>query len=285
MDSLVFKISWRVIAYPALAYAIISLILFYLYVHPRKYISGVKPSDSGVMFEDVSLTTADGLKLAGWFIPNKNSKKAVIICHGYPMDKGDVYGMTSFMGKDFNLLLFDFRGLGGSGGFFSSGGTKETADIDAAIAFLADRGFKKVGLFGFSMGAATILMSKNPAVAVRVADAPFADIDGELDYVFKGYGALRRPLIWLMKYWSFIFLGANMDRVSPLNRITELTQPVLLIHGDKDTQVPVESSLRLKAANPRAELWVINGANHGETLAIAGNSYENRVVDFFQKNL
>ena len=118
-----------------------------------------------------------------------------------------------------------------------------------------------------------------------MADAPFADIDGELDYVFKGYGVLRRPLIWLMKYWSFIFLGANMDRVSPLNRIAELTQPVLLIHGDKDTQVPVESSLRLKAANPRAELWIINGANHGETLAIAENSYKNKVVDFFQKNL
>ncbi len=278
-------ILWRVIAYPALAYIVFSLIIFYLYVHPRRYISGFKPSDSGVGFEAVTFTTSDGVRLAGWFIPNKNSKKAVIICHGYPMDKGNVYGMASFLIKDFNVLLFDFRALGESGGFFSTGGAKETADVDAAIAFLADKGFKSVGLFGFSMGASAILMSRNPAIAARTADSPYADIGEELGYIFKGYGAFRRPLIRLMKFWSILALGVNMDRVSPLRRVTEITGPLLLIHGDKDTQVPVESSLKLKAANPEAVLWIINDANHGETRAAAAGAYENKVMDFFKKNI
>ena len=285
MNSLAFKIFWRVVAYPALICIIFSLIIFYLYVHPRRYKSEFKPSDFGAKFEAVKFTTSDGVRLAGWFIPNKNSKKAVIICHGYPMDKGNVYGMTSFLAKGFNLLLFDFRAMGESDGFFSTGGVKETGDVDAAIAFLAKKGFKKVGLFGFSMGASTILMSGNPAVTARVADAPFADIGGELDYIFKGYGVFRHPLIRLMKTWSILILGVNMDRVSPLQRAAEITTPLLLIHGDSDTQVPVQASLALKAANPRAELWIIKNAGHGETRAAAGYPYEKKVLDFFQKYL
>ena len=282
---LAYMILWRIIAYPAIVYIIFSFILFYLYAHPHRYISEVKPSDLGVKFETVRFTAADGVRLAGWFIPNENSKKAVIICHGYPMDKGNVYGMASFLAKDFNLLLFDFRAMGRSGGFFSTGGVKETGDVDAAIAFLADKGFKHIGLFGFSMGASTILMSVNPAVTARVADAPFADMGGELDYVFRGYGAFRRPLIRLMKVWSVLILGVNLDRVSPLRRVPEITKPLLLIHGDKDNQVPVESALRLKAANPRAELWIIKGAGHGETWATAGYPYEKQVMEFFHKNI
>jgi hypothetical protein len=285
MNNLAFKIIWRVIAYPALLYIVFSLIIFYLYVHPRRYISVGKPSDYGVRFETVGFTTSDGLRLEGWFIPNNNSKKAVIICHGYPMDKGDVYGMASFLAKDFNLLLFDFRALGRSGGFFSTGGANETVDVDAAISFLAGKGFKKAGLFGFSMGASAILMSLNPAVAARVADAPYADLGKELDYVFKDYGAFRHPLIWLMKAWSILALGINMDRVSPLHRVAEMTTPVLLIHGENDTQVPVRAALALKAANPRAELWIIKNAGHGETHGAAGDAYEKRVTEFFQKNI
>lgn len=281
----IYMILWRVIAYPVVVYVFFSLIFFYLYVHPRRYISVFKPSDFGIAFEAVNFTAADGVRLAGWFIPNKRSKKAVIICHGYPADKGNIYGMTYFLAKDFNLLLFDFRAMGESGGFFSTGGAKETRDVDAAIAFLADKGFKKVGLFGFSLGASTILMSGNPAAAARVADAPFADIGGELDYIFQGYGAFRHPLIRLMKAWSVLILGVNMDRVSPLRRVTGLTTPLLLIHGDTDTQVPVRASLALKAANPGAELWIIKNAGHGETWAAAGYPYEKRVTEFFQKHL
>jgi len=280
-----YMVLWRLIFYPAFLYTVFSLIFFYLYTHPRRNISGFTPSDFGSRFEAVRLTTSDGVELAGWYIPNKKSKKAVIVCHGYPMDKGNVFGMTSFLVRDFNVLLFDFRAMGESKGFFSTGGERELKDVDAAIAFLQGKGFKRAGLFGFSMGAAAILMSRNPAAAARVADAPFADIGEELNYVFSGYGAFRYPLVWLMKAWSRLVLGVNMDKVSPLRTITGLTVPALIIHGDADTQVPVEASRRLKAANPAIELWLVKGADHGETWAAGGLPYETKVVNFFIKNL
>jgi uncharacterized protein len=282
---IILMILWRIIAYSALICAVFSFILFYLYTHPKRYISPFTPSVFGLAFEAVKFTTTDGVELAAWYIPNKNSKKAVIACHGYPMDKGNILGMISFLARDFNVLLFDFRAMGGSKGFFSTGGVKELKDVDAAISFLKDRGFKKVGLFGFSMGAAAALMSNNPAVAARVADSPFADVGGELGRAFESMGALRHPLILMMKAWSLVILGVNMDSESPINKAAGLKTPTLIIHGDKDAMVPVGSSLKLKAACPGAELWIIKGADHGEAAGAAGRAYETRVTYFFNKAL
>ena len=201
-------------------------------------------------------------------------------------DKSDVLGLTSFMTRGFNLLYFDFRATGRSGGFFSSGGAKETRDIDAAVKFLEHKGFRNgVGAYGFSMGAATVLLSRNPAIKARVLDAPYADLGGELDYIFKPFGIWRKPLLGLMRLWSFVFMGVNINAVSPARSAAALTTPILLVHGDADRQVPLENSLRIKAANPAAELWVITGSGHGENWFSAGNLYEKRLSGFFEKNL
>ncbi len=285
-NSLFFKIGWRVVFYPALVYVTLSLVFFWLYAHPKRYTGSFVPADFNFKPEAVTLTTADGIKLDAWFIPNRNSKKAVIVCHGYPMDKSDVLGLTSFMARGFNLLYFDFRATGRSGGFFSTGGARETRDIDAAVKFLEEKGFKNgVGAYGFSMGAAAVLLSQNPAIKARVLDAPYADLGGELDYIFKPFGLWRKPLLGLMRLWSRLFMGVNINSVNPALSAAALKTPILLVHGDADTQVPLENSLRIKAAAPGAELWVIKGAGHGENWYQAGNRYETRITDFFRKNL
>jgi pimeloyl-ACP methyl ester carboxylesterase len=285
-DTLAFKIAWRLLFYPALVYVFLSLLFFWLYAHPKRYIGAYQPADFGFKPEAVTLQTADGVKLDAWFIPHKTSKKAVIICHGYPMDKGDVLGLTVFLAREFNLLYFDFRATGRSGGLFSTGGARETRDIDAAVKFLESRGFTRgVGAFGFSMGAASVLLSQNPAIKARVLDAPFADLGGELDYIFRPWGAWRRPLLVLMKTWSLVFMGVNINSVSPVKSAAALTTPILLVHGDADRQVPTENSVRIKAANPAAELWIVKGAGHGENWYRAGNEYEKRLKAFFNKNL
>jgi dipeptidyl aminopeptidase/acylaminoacyl peptidase len=285
-NSLAFKITWRVIFYPALVYVTFSLIFFWLYAHPKRYYGSYKPEDFRLKTEAVTLLTADGVKLDAWFLPNKTSKKAVVVCHGYPMDKGDVLGLTFFLARGFNLLYFDFRATGRSGGVFSSGGARETRDLDAAVKFLEDKGFRSgVGAYGFSMGAATVLLSTNPAIKARVLDAPYADLGGQLDYIFRPFGAWRRPLLGLMKLWSYVFMGVNVNAVSPALNAAALKTPILLVHGDADRQVPLANSRRIKAAAPGAELWVIKGSGHGENWYSAGNQYEVRLSNFFNRNL
>lgn len=286
MNSLFIKIGWRLLFYPALTCAVLSFIVFWLYVHPKRFISPAHPKNYRLKAEELKLKTADGVELDAWFIPNKASKKAVIICHGYPMDKGDVLGITVFLAREFNLLYFDFRATGRSGGFFSTGGAREVRDIDAAVKFLEARGFTGgVGVFGFSMGGATALLSRNPSIKARVLDAPYAELAEEMDYIFRPWGIWRKPLLALMKAWSLILMGININSLNPVENAAAFTSPALLVHGDADRQVPVENSLAIKAANPSAELWVVRGAGHGENWGLAGGEYEKRLTAFFTKNL
>ena len=285
MDSIAFKIGWRLLLYPALAYITLSFIFFWLYAHPKRYVGSYHPKDFGFQPEEIKLQTTDGVQLDAWFLPHKTSRKAVIVCHGYPMDKSDVLGLTVFLAKRFNVLYFDFRATGRSGGFFSTGGAREVRDIDAAAAYLKSRGFARTGAYGFSMGAATVLLSENPAIAARALDAPYAELGGELDYIFRPWGIWRRPLLALMKTWSLLFMGVNINSINPAASAARLTTPILLVHGDADTQVPPANSERIKAAAPAAELWLVKGAGHGENWYRAGNAYERRLTEFFEKHL
>lgn len=285
MNTLAFKVAWRLVFYPVLVYGVFSFIFFWLYAHPKRYSGSYVPEDFGLKRENIKLRTSDGVELDGWFIPNAKSKKAVVVCHGYPMDKSDVLGLTVFLAREFNLVYFDFRATGKSGGFFCTGGARETRDIDAAVKFLQGKGFSSIGAFGFSMGAASVLLADNPGIKARVLDAPYADLDGVLRYIFRPFGIWGRPLVALMKAWNFLFTGISISAVSPERAAAALKTPLLLVHGDADRQVPLANSERIKAANPAAELWVVKGANHGENWYKAGNKYEVRLTDFFRKNL
>lgn len=285
-DTLAFKIAWRLLLYPALLTAAAGFIFFWLYAHPKRFRSSIEPGALGLAAEGVNIYTSDGIKLDAWFIPHKTSKKSVIICHGYPMDKGDVLQLTSFLAKDFNLLYFDFRATGRSGGFFSTGGAREVRDIDAAVELLKSRGLgEAIGAFGFSMGAATVLLSRNPAIRARALDSPFADLAEEMDYVFSSFGLLRRPLLFVMKGWSMVLMGVNINSVSPARAAAVLKTPLLIVQGDADTQVPPENALRIKAANPAAEVWLIKGGTHGGNRDNAGAEYEKKIAGFFREAL
>jgi hypothetical protein len=286
MNSLAFKIGWRLLFYPALVFGVVSFVFFWMYVHPKRYPGDARPEVFGLKPEALKLKTVDGVELDAWFIPHKTSKKAIVLCHGYPMDKSDILAFTSFLGKEFNLLYFDFRATGRSGGFFSTGGAREIRDIDAAVKFLEARGFTGgIGIFGFSMGGATALLSQNPSLKARALDAPYAELAGEMDYIFQSWGFWRKPLLALMKAWTFILTGVNINSLNPARNAAAFKLPVLLVHGDADTQVPVENSLAIKAANPSAELWIVRGAGHGDNWGRAGREYERRLTEFFKKNL
>ena len=135
MNETAIKIIARFFAYATLVYFIFSIIFFLLYTHPKRYISSFTPKDFGIDYQNIKLLTKDNIELDAWFVKKSTNAKAVILCHGYPTDKGNIFDMTRFLLKEYNLLYFDFRGMGKSGGFFTSGGYKETLDIKAAIKY------------------------------------------------------------------------------------------------------------------------------------------------------
>ena len=139
--NLFLRILWRVIVYGLLLIGTVSLYVFLTSIHPPRHITKMTPADLGLDYEDISIFTDDNVKLAGWFIPAKNiEKKAIIICHGYPADKGDVLSFATFLHNDFNLLFFDFRSMGKSEGKITTAGWNERRDFLAAVEYIKSIG-------------------------------------------------------------------------------------------------------------------------------------------------
>jgi pimeloyl-ACP methyl ester carboxylesterase len=103
---------------------------FYISIRPPRVVSSLNPKNLQLDYENVWFKTSDGLTLSGWFVPSKTAtKKTLILLHGYPADKGDILPALSFLHKDYNLLLFDFRYLGESEGKYSTAGAEEVKKL------------------------------------------------------------------------------------------------------------------------------------------------------------
>ena len=124
------------------------------------------PSNYGLVFEDVEFDSRDGeVSLSGWYLPGDASAPHLIFVHGNgSVRSGDnaVDIASRLVGRGYNSLLFDLRGRGASEGDTASGGFFERQDVLGAFDYLvAERGASpdRIGLVGFSLGAATSIMS------------------------------------------------------------------------------------------------------------------------------
>lgn len=280
-----FYLGLRVVIYIITAFILFSLYSFFLYTRPKRYVSAVNPLDFGLAYQDVTLKTKDNISLAGWFIPNKDSPKAIVVCHGYPMDKGDVFEIAQFLAKDYNLLLFDFRAMGKSKGKFSTAGWKEREDFLSAVDFLRKRGFKDIGAIGFSMGAAVILMSESPDIKCIVSDSSYAKLELILEDLFKNFDIFQRPLAKTVKFWARLFLGVDIAKVSPVYYISSISVPVFLIHSKQDSEIPVEHVYMLHEANRKSKIWVLPEGHHIQGFMAQQKEYIQKISEFFKENL
>jgi len=97
------------------------------------------------------------LQLEGFFDLQSN-EKGVIVTHPHPLYGGDMSNMVveliiaTFRSKGFSTLRFNFRGVGGSQGYYSDG-VGEARDVCAAAEYLKAKKILKVSLAGYSFGA------------------------------------------------------------------------------------------------------------------------------------
>jgi dipeptidyl aminopeptidase/acylaminoacyl peptidase len=240
----------------------ISLFQYSSLVRPKKIISQNKPRSE---YEDVKFTTDDGVELAGWWIPGKNNA-TIIVGHGYPFDKGNIYQGTRWLHPEFNLLYYDHRSFGESKGSMTTGGIREVKDVEAAINFVKSKTDGPIGLFGFSFSAAAMLMSNHENVKALVADSSYSNIKQVLSHIFSQLGILRWPFIQIGHLYAKL-LGVDLDK-APLQHIKNIKLPLLLIHGDADTQIPLENAKQLFEVSNKnnTDLLIIPNADHGQTL-------------------
>jgi|TARA_Y100000310_G_scaffold307820_1_gene350249 hypothetical protein len=253
-------------------------------IRPAKIITNLEPPDLGLKYEEITFKSTDGIKLSGWFIPNNKTKKTIIVMHGYPADKANLLGTANFLAEDFNVFLFDFRYFGKSEGKYTTVGYLEKNDLLGAIKYLEkEKNLTKIGLYGFSLGGAVALITNHSNVKAIVTDSSYARLSNMLTHMYRIFSIFRYPLSYLTKLYGLIFLGINIDNVNPVDDIKNINVPILLIHAEKDSQIPVSEVHLLHNANKDAELWIVEGADHGESHAIHAGKYEKKVIEFFKR--
>jgi dipeptidyl aminopeptidase/acylaminoacyl peptidase len=281
------------------------LLNFLLGVHPPRFQTDDNPKRYGLDYEPVSFPTADGLTLRGWFIPAAtalrerlqqgemawNTCATILVGHGYPFDKANILRHALFLHPRFHLLVFDFRYFGESDGAYTTAGLLETRDVQAAVEYVKSRSDvnpERIGALGFSMSASAFILTRHPDVKAIVADSPYATLEGLIARQFFFLpGFTKWPLVALTKLYAGLLLGVRVGDAAPADVVQDLNAPLLLIHGDADSQIPIEHSRTIyaKADHGKTQLWIVPGADHGFAHGLEGYRYEVRVRQFFEQNL
>ena len=254
-----------------------------------------KPDDFNVMCENVSFFTDDNINIKGWFLPSKEkSYKTIIICHGWGTNKSDVLSSTIFfLKRGFNLLYFDFRNHGESGGNKSSLGKLESQDLISAVDFLKTKKkqqSEKIGIYGVSMGAsvAIIATALDKRISAVISDSPFSSFN----YIISKYAKLfykipKYPLVPITLFFIMSRLGFNPEKTSAIYYVSKIApRPIFIIHGEMDDRIPVsEGKILFDIANEPKIFWTVKNANHLESYSKSAFEYEKRTSDFFKKFL
>lgn len=237
--------------------------------------------------QEVRIPSPYGYNLFAVYLPQNGAQKTVVMSHGITWSLfGMVKYMNCFYKRGYNVLFYDLRHHGRSGGPNTTFGYYEKHDlkavVDWAFAQLGPQG--KVGTFGESLGAATTLQhaAMDPRLAFVSLDCPFADLRRLLTFRLKEDFHLPLPfLVDLASFWSGILSGMTINKVSPIAGIANIQAPMLFLHGANDTYIPPEHSMDMvKAANGRAQFYLAPNAGHAEAFWKNQEEYDRVVGEF-----
>ncbi|MCU6708874.1 alpha/beta hydrolase [Paenibacillus sp. J5C_2022] len=253
------------------------------------------PEDYGLSFEKVEFPSTDGILLRGWFLPSQrdDATATVIFAHGYRGNRLEQKLPALQLANDltdagFNVLMFDFRNCGESGGKVTSIGLYETEDLLGAIQWVkSHHPASPIALHGFSMGASTSLIaaSRSPEVAGIVADSPFESLTPYLADNFSVWTKLPNfPFTPLILGFIRLHVG-NPDHVNPRAELDRIyPRPVLFIHGDADRAIPYWNSRNMYETHRDVfRFWRVANAGHVGSYRRHKEAYVKRIIQFFEE--
>jgi pimeloyl-ACP methyl ester carboxylesterase len=138
----------------------------------RRRVEGT-PADLGLRYEEIQFSSADGVALLGWWLESPGARATVVLVHDIDGTRSDrSLGLLTlqrdYLRRGLNVLAFDLRGRGESGGRHNTFGASERDDVSAAIAFARERtGELPVIVHGFGLGGTLAIDAA--AVGLQVA--------------------------------------------------------------------------------------------------------------------
>jgi len=225
-----------------------------------------QPQQFGLQYEDVFISTADGLRLHGWWLPAKGPALGCVLhLHGNAANVGNHLPLVAWLpGAGFNVLMLDYRGFGRSEGRPTLDGVVE--DAAAALRYLRTRpgvDGERLIVLGHSLGGATalrLLARDSGGVRLAVIEAAFASYRG-----IARDAALRSVV--LAPFLPVALPALPSSEHDPITALASVRVPLLIVHGTADEVIPYSHGEQLAAAAPPGTTFLrIDGARHMESL-------------------
>jgi fermentation-respiration switch protein FrsA (DUF1100 family) len=198
--------------------------------------------------EPLALTMADGTELRGWYRKPSAGAPTLLYFHGNAgsvADRADRFRQV--LSSGFGLLAMNYRGYGDSGGSPSEAAL--VSDGVALFDWLAQRDGPIV-IYGESLGTAVaVAVAAQRKGSALILEAPFT---AALDIAAATYPWV--PVSLLMR-----------DPFLSRERIREVEEPLLVVHGTADQVVPVALGRKLfdRAGEPK-RLVIVEGGAHND---------------------
>ncbi len=269
------------------------------------------PHDIGLIAEEVSFVSGDGVLLRGWFLPRAADDgapaPAVLFLHGWPWNRlGNLAGTSIIPDRTvsllepaaalhqagFHVLLFDLRNHGESGAALPvTYGPYEARDMAGAVAYLRGRpevDGQRLGVIGYSMGANALIYGVPACQPIRAAVAvqPVRVSTFAAGFSRELLGGLG-PALFAALPPIYRLLGApppqSVDPAAVAHLLSDTA--VLYIQGDRDPWGSLADVQAMAAATPRALPLVAAPAADRFGGYLYVNAHLPEIVRFFTEQL
>ena len=218
-------------------------------IRPDRYEGDPWIPKKSIQFE---ILNPRNLKIKGFYYPALDPlpKKACVIgLHGNGGNCDMVsYFYYHYVKNRVAFACFDFSGCGKSEGEYISLGFYEKDDVIAVMDYLRNTyQIEDFGLHGYSMGAATALrvLAERPEVKGAILDSPYTSIIGFLG-PFMSIKEDIEPQDFYEMIREEIQKRAHFDIFdNVIDKVENIHQPVIFVHGEYDTLVPPHMSEEL----------------------------------------
>jgi uncharacterized protein len=232
------------------------------------------PPALGLAPERVEIPSGDGVTLVAWVIraPARDTTgRWLLICHGNAGNLSDAGRPEHYAGLralGLNLLAFDYRGYGESGGSPSEAGLYR--DAEAAYGYLRHtEGVppERIVLFGHSLGSAVAveLATRVPAAGL-VLDGALMSVIARAQEVYPYV-----PVRWIAR-----------SRFASIEKIGRVEIPKLFLHARQDDVVPIAHGRRLYDAAPPPKTFVALAGGHGDAFEADSAVYFGAIARFLE---
>ena len=238
-----------------------------IYVPHRDLVA--TPEQVGLSYQDVNLTTADGVKIHGWYLPHPQPRATLLFFHGNAGNISHrIESLQIFHRLGLSVLIIDYRGYGLSEGKPSEQGTYQ--DAEAAWAWLTDDQqvpADQIIIFGRSLGggiAAWLAARRNPGAVI-------------LESTFTSIPDMAAALYPYLPRWLSRFNYANIEQIPSID------SPIWLGHSRDDELIPYTQGERLYAAANHPKRFFEMQGSHGQGFLITGEPYHESLSEFLDE--